>query len=165
MSLLPFFVPSYNNFGLEMRPHDFGIAPPERSMIRTMYDLMDIDEGEHKAKVGKDGFKVRMDVQHFHPSEINVKAVDNCVVVEAKHEEKRDHHGYISRQFTRRYTLPSGFKTDDVVSSLSSDGILTIKAAPAEAIESKARQIQIQQTGPARVKANKNGDVDGDKKK
>lgn len=76
---------------------------------------------------------------------------NNSIVVEANHEEKEDEHGYVSRKFTRRYTLPKEFQIKDVVSTLSSDGILSIKAPPAEkrSKEGNVRHIQIQQTGPA----------------
>lgn len=99
----------------------------------------------------KDGFQVCMDVEEFAPNEISVKTVNNDIVVEAKHEERQDNHGYVSRQFTRRYTLPEGYNIKDVVSKLSSDGVLTIQAPTVEKTDdgSKVRVIQIQQTGPA----------------
>ena len=112
---------------------------------------------EKKSHIGKDGFQVCLDVQHFQPNEISVKTENNSIVVNAKHEEKKDDHGYISREFTRRYELPKGFKVEDVTSSLSSDGVLTVKCPHAPALEgSNVRQIQIQQTGPAKqsIKAN-----------
>lgn len=101
--------------------------------------------------IGKDGFQVCMDVEEFAPNEISVKTVNNDIVVKAKHEERQDNHGYVSRQFTRRYTLPEGYNIKDVVSKLSSDGILTIQAPTVEKTDdgSKVRVIQIQQTGPA----------------
>ncbi len=43
--------------------------------------------------------QVCLDVQQFKPEEVNVKTVDNFVVIEGKHEEKEDEHGYISRHF------------------------------------------------------------------
>lgn len=108
---------------------------------------------------GPDGFQVCMDVQQFKPNEISVKTVDNAVLIEAKHEERPDEHGYISRQFVRKYTLPKDYDPNQVVSTLSSDGVLTIKAPPPPAIEdnSKERIVYIQQTGPAmlNVKDNK----------
>lgn len=111
-----------------------------------------LDELEKQAKVGKDGFQVNLDVQHFKPNEISVKTVNNSIIVEANHEEREDSHGYISRKFTRRYDLPEEFKAKDVVSSISSDGILSIKCPKSEpAIEGNVRHIQIQQTGPARL--------------
>nr|CAD7425822.1 unnamed protein product [Timema monikensis] len=76
----------------------------------------------------KDKFQVILDVQQFSPSEITVKTVGNEVIVEAKHEEKQDEHGYVSRHFLRRYLLPTDIEVKDVVSSLSSDGVLTVTA-------------------------------------
>lgn len=97
-------------------------------------------------------FLLITDVQHFAPNEISVKTVDNTIIVEAKHEERPDEHGFISRQFKRRYDLPKGFNAHDVVSNLSSDGVLTIKAPPATpSIEGNVRHVQIQQTGPAAI--------------
>lgn len=72
--------------------------------------------------------QVILDVQQFSPDEITVKTVDNYVIVEAKHEERQDEHGYISRHFVRRYVLPSSHDLDNVTSTLSSDGVLTITA-------------------------------------
>lgn len=72
--------------------------------------------------------QVILDVQQFSPDEITVKTVDNHVVVEAKHEEKQDEHGYISRHFVRRYVLPPSHDLVNITSTLSSDGVLTITA-------------------------------------
>ncbi|XP_053953092.1 heat shock protein 23-like [Anastrepha ludens] len=109
------------------------------------------------ATVGKDGFQANMDVQQFKPSELSVKVVDDHIVVEGKHEEREDDHGYISRHFVRRYALPKGFQADKVVSTLSSDGVLTV-SVPKPAIEDKSneRVIQIQQTGPAHLNVKEN---------
>lgn len=111
------------------------------------------DDNAVSAVTGKDGFQLCLDVKDFAPNEISVKTVDDTIVVEGKHEERQDQHGYISRQFTRRYTLPDGYDAKDVVSQLSSDGVLTVKAPPQpKAIEGNTvRVIQIQQTGPARL--------------
>lgn len=120
-------------------------------------------------KIGKDGFQVCMDVGQFKPSEITVKVVDNTVRVEGKHEEREDDHGYISRHFVRRYTLPKGYEADKVASTLSSDGVLTV-SVPKPQLEDKStneRVIQIQQVGPAHlnVKENPKEDVKADKLK
>ncbi|KAG8122797.1 hypothetical protein E2320_018189 [Naja naja] len=54
-----------------------------------------------------------------------------------KHEEKQDEHGFISRCFTRKYTLPPGIDASVVRSSLSPDGMLTVEAPlPKPAIQS-----------------------------
>lgn len=95
-----------------------------------------------------DNFKVVIDVRQFKPEEITVKVVGRCIVVEAKHEEKRDEHGSISRQFLRKYLLPDRADLDEVSSTVSSDGILIITASLKKRPEEpKERVIKIQQTG------------------
>lgn len=76
----------------------------------------------------KEKFQVRLDVKNFAPEEIKVKTVGNYIQVEAKHEEKEDDRGYISRQFVRRFLLPKGHELRDVVSKLSANGVLTVTA-------------------------------------
>lgn len=114
----------------------------------------------------KDGFQVSVDVQQFKPSEIIVKTVDNMVVIEGKHEEREDDHGIISRHFVRRCPLPEGYDPNDVTSSLSSDGILTVKAPkpPKKDAQAKERIIQIEHTGPS-DKSEEDGIADKSKKK
>ncbi|XP_026320442.1 protein lethal(2)essential for life-like isoform X1 [Hyposmocoma kahamanoa] len=94
--------------------------------------------------------QVILDVQQFAPEEISVKASNNCVVVEGKHEEKQDEHGFISRQFTRRYILPGGYDVADVVSTLSSDGVLTVSAPKRAPPVAGERSIPILRTGPSK---------------
>ncbi|ALC43477.1 Hsp27 [Drosophila busckii] len=103
--------------------------------------------------VGKDGFQVCMDVAQFKPSELTVKVVDNTIVVEGKHEEREDGHGLVQRHFVRKYTLPKDYDGNDVVSTVSSDGVLTLKAPPPPNKEQpqKERIVQIQHTGPAHL--------------
>uniref|UniRef100_A0A2M4CVF0 Putative alpha crystallin n=1 Tax=Anopheles darlingi TaxID=43151 RepID=A0A2M4CVF0_ANODA len=97
--------------------------------------------------VTNDKFQINLDVQQFAPEEISVKYVDKSLVVEGKHEEKEDEHGYISRHFVRRYMLPAGHNENQIESSLSSDGILTI-TCPRLAIEKKPeKSITITHTG------------------
>lgn len=93
--------------------------------------------GQSEVKNDKDKFQVMLNVSHFKPNEIEVKVVDNCVVIHGKHEEKTDEHGFIQREFTRRYVLPEGTEAETVKSSWSPNGILTIEA-PKKAIEPPA---------------------------
>lgn len=87
-------------------------------------------EKEFIPKIGKDGFEISLDVQQFMPREISVRIHNNTIVIEGKHDEIPDRHGYVSRQFTRRYSLPPGYESDEIESSLSNDGVLTIKGPP-----------------------------------
>ncbi|XP_031627013.1 heat shock protein 23-like [Contarinia nasturtii] len=171
MSLLPyildeFYPSSYHHFGSGYhQPSELWVCPVRRSALRSINDtgnylrsqLSHLDKLEKQSHIGKEGFQVFLDVQHFLPNEISVKTENNSIVVHAKHEEKQDDHGYISREFTRRYDLPKGFKPEDVTSSLSSDGVLSLKCPQTPAVEgSNVRQVQIQQTGPAKqcIKSN-----------
>ncbi|KAJ6632984.1 Heat shock protein 23 [Pseudolycoriella hygida] len=104
-------------------------------------------KSESDTNVNENAFEECIDVQHFKPEEISVKVEKNSILVHAKHAEKKDEQGFISREFTRRYELPIGCKSEDVVSSLSSDGILAIKCVAAPVIELKEeRQVPITQT-------------------
>lgn len=88
-------------------------------------DLMKRDAVIHD----KEKFQLKLDVHDFKPDEITVKTLDgNAIQIEAKHEEKHDDKGFISRQLVKRFVLPKGHDLKSVVSSLSSDGVLTITA-------------------------------------
>lgn len=143
------------------------ISPFERLFMHAIpntdnnfrHHLTDFDELEKQSQIGKDGFQVNLDVQHFQPNEISVKAENNAIIVHAKHAEKRDEQGYIAREFTRRYELPKGYKLDDVISTLSSDGLLTLKCPnPLPAEVSNGRNIPIIPIGPAKPNVNNNED-------
>ena len=80
----------------------------------------------------KDKFALKLDCSHFKPEEIEVKTVGNNVVIHGKHEERTDKHGWVQREFTRRYALPEGCEPEKVVSNLSSNGVLVIEAPKKE---------------------------------
>lgn len=69
-----------------------------------------------------------MDVHEFKPEELHVKTYDYFVEIEAKHEAKEDPHGFIKREFKRKYTLPRDVKATEVQCNLSSEGILVVTA-------------------------------------
>lgn len=93
----------------------------------------------------KDKFQVKMDLQPFKPEEITVKTIDgNAIQIEAKQEIKDEDKGFISRQVVRRFVLPKGHDLKDVVSSLSSDGVLTVTAPRKVLPEEQERVIPIQ---------------------
>ncbi|XP_054712024.1 alpha-crystallin A chain-like [Uloborus diversus] len=79
-------------------------------------------------------FKVSLNVSQFKPEDLEVKVVDNYITIHGKHEEKSDEHGFVSREFTRKYMLPHNCEMQTVSSSLGPDGILSI-TAPKKAIE------------------------------
>ncbi|XP_076236785.1 protein lethal(2)essential for life [Calliopsis andreniformis] len=154
------------NFGLGMTPEQL-MLPSTMDRLYSMMNraaldtyfrpmtemLRHEDSGTSTITADKDMFKVILDVQQFKPEEINVKLVDRFVVVEAKHEEKRDEHGLISRQFVRRYLLPEQVDEEKLSSNISSDGILTIMA-PLKQTEGKPneRMIKIEFTGKPAIR-------------
>ncbi|XP_070550213.1 alpha-crystallin B chain-like [Ptychodera flava] len=83
----------------------------------------------------KDMFRVMLDVHHFTPEEIEVKLTENKISVHAKHEDKEDEHGFVSREFTRQYILPPDTDLDQIKSHLSKDGIMTLEAPKLKAVE------------------------------
>lgn len=84
------------------------------------------NSGTSNLKSDEKQVQVILDVQQFGPGEITVKTSEGAVIVEGKHEEKQDEHGYVSRHFKRRYLLPKDVDMDQIMSSLSSDGVLTV---------------------------------------
>lgn len=79
-------------------------------------------------KTGKDKYEICLNVKDFGPKEISVKTADGFIVIEGKHEEKKDELGFISRHFVRRYALPEECSAEKVESRLSHGGVLTITA-------------------------------------
>ncbi|XP_023219552.1 alpha-crystallin A chain-like [Centruroides sculpturatus] len=119
------------HFGLGLTDDDF--FPPRlyhgylvRPRRQTSHQ--DSTSGVSEVVNTKDHFRVMTDVSHFSPEDITVKTVDNCIMIHGKHEEKVDQHGFVSREFTRRYVLPKGVDPEKVTSSLSADGVLTVEA-------------------------------------
>ncbi|CAO1317327.1 unnamed protein product [Diamesa serratosioi] len=141
-----------DNFGLGLNHnlfHDLPYTTFEEfeQKIRERHQLI----RDQFLNTGKYEFEVTVDVHQFKPNEISVKVVENLVVVEAKHEERRDEQGFISRQFSRRFTIPAGYDVNQIVSNLSSEGYLTVKAPPPPTrMHSVERIISIHQNGKAR---------------
>lgn len=76
----------------------------------------------------KDKYEVILNVKDFTPDEIQIKTTDGLLIIEAKHDEKKDDFGYISRHFIRKYRLPEDCIIEEVQSILSSQGVLVVTA-------------------------------------
>nr|QWV59571.1 heat shock protein 21.8 [Lasioderma serricorne] len=86
--------------------------------------------------------KLRFDVSQYAPEEIVVKTVDNKLLVHAKHEEKTESKS-VYREYNREFLLPKGTNPEQIKSSLSKDGVLTVEA-PLPAITQGETLIPIQ---------------------
>ncbi|KAM7374767.1 hypothetical protein PAMP_007407 [Pampus punctatissimus] len=103
-----------------------------------------MSSGISEIKQTQDNWKVSLDVNHFSPEELVVKTKDGVVEITGKHEERKDEHGFVSRTFTRKYTLPAGTDMEKVTSSLSPEGVLTVEAPLIkQAIESSETTIPV----------------------
>ncbi|XP_010634809.1 alpha-crystallin A chain isoform X1 [Fukomys damarensis] len=78
-----------------------------------------------KVRSDRDKFIIFLDVKHFSPEDLTVKVQEDSVEIHGKHSERQDDHGYISREFHRRYRLPSSVDQSALSCSLSADGMLT----------------------------------------
>lgn len=162
------------NFGLglhpsiEVQPRLLNV-PLNSGYLRPWRHVTSGNSGLSSLHDSKNDFKVNLDVQQFKPEEINVRLQDNFLVVEAKHEERQDKHGYVSRHFTRRYKLPDNVDVEKIKSSLSSDGVLSL-TAPKKVPEAPGeRSIPIERTNQPALKnqaqANAAGGGEGDNNK
>ncbi|KAG6443655.1 protein lethal(2)essential for life [Manduca sexta] len=157
MSLLPYFFdyePRWprrlldQNFGLAITPEDL-VNAATSPVIPRLKPWWPKDAGS-SIKADKDKWQINVDVQHFAPDEITVKIANGYIVIEGKHEEKQDEHGFISRQFVRRFKLPEDSNPDCVESKLSSDGVLTVIAPRKADMLKGERAVPITHTGPVR---------------
>ncbi|XP_069414275.1 alpha-crystallin A chain isoform X1 [Ovis canadensis] len=97
------------------------ISPYYRqSLFRTV-----LDSGISEVRSDRDKFVIFLDVKHFSPEDLTVKVQEDFVEIHGKHNERQDDHGYISREFHRRYRLPSNVDQSALSCSLSADGMLT----------------------------------------
>ncbi|XP_043936363.1 heat shock protein beta-6 isoform X1 [Protopterus annectens] len=101
------------------------------------------ETGLSEYKLDKDKFSVHLDVKHFAPEELTVKVVNDFVEVHAKHEEVQDEHGFVSREFHRRYKIPEGVDAAAVTSSLSPERVLSISAPTKSIKPAEERSIPI----------------------
>jgi HSP20 family molecular chaperone IbpA len=128
------FSTMFSNLGLET---DFGIETKKMDLNNGMdvfkkdFDIFNCKDSQViHVKDDQDKFEVSLDTSQYRPDEIKVLVREGAVTVEGKHEEiSEDGEKLVSRQFSRKYSLPAGAKPENVVSNLSSDGVLLISVA------------------------------------
>ncbi|XP_026867615.2 alpha-crystallin A chain [Electrophorus electricus] len=111
---------------------DYDVFPYCASTISPYYrhsylrNFLDSGLGISEVRSDRDRFTMYLNVKHFSPEELSIKVVDDYVEIQGKHGERQDNHGYISREFHRRYCLPSNVDQSAITCTLSADGLLTI---------------------------------------
>ena len=91
---------------------------------------------------GSRKFQLAFDMRGFEPEEVKIKTQNGTLTISAKKEKKAD-NSYSLHEFSQSYSLPEGLKTDDLKSTYSESGVLSIEA-PLPKVEPKDRQIQIE---------------------
>ncbi|XP_063799316.1 alpha-crystallin B chain isoform X1 [Pseudophryne corroboree] len=126
--------------------HEADLFPTVMSPFYFKYPFLRlpswIESGLSEMRLEKDKFSVNLDVKHFSPEELKVKVLGDFIEIHGKHEERQDEHGYVSRDFQRRYKLPMDVDPLCVTSSLSPDGVLAV-TAPRKLADVPERSIPI----------------------
>lgn len=129
-----------------------------RGGLGTSGALMPFDQNLPLATQGfsnvqndREKFAVNLDCKQFKPEEVNVTVDDqnNQILIHGKHEERSDEHGYISREFRRRYALPKDTQVDKVECNWN-NGVLSIaapKVPQQPQITNQGRKIPIAMSG------------------
>merc|ERR1739842_169856 len=110
---------------------DGWMSPSRSQMLQNPFKGFKSMFNEEETKVDEDEAKmeVRINAAEYKPEELKVSVQSGRLLVEGKHEEKKeDGSAYVQRSFTRIYTLPKEAQADQMVSQLSSEGVLLITA-------------------------------------
>merc|ERR1712203_548140 len=73
-----------------------------------------------------DKFMVQLELPGFAPEDFSLKTKDDVIVLEAVHDSKGGES--TSRKYVKELKMPEGVSRDQLASSYSADGILTISA-------------------------------------
>uniref|UniRef100_A0A915HM07 SHSP domain-containing protein n=1 Tax=Romanomermis culicivorax TaxID=13658 RepID=A0A915HM07_ROMCU len=72
--------------------------------------------------------RIKIQVADYDPAEISITSRDNTIVIEGKHEEKKDDNNFQCRHFKREYVLPINVNFDQMKANRTPDGLLIITA-------------------------------------
>ncbi|GFR65625.1 alpha-crystallin B chain [Elysia marginata] len=72
-------------------------------------------------------FRIRLDLSHYKPEEVKISMDSHKISINAKHEERQDNHGFVSREITRTYKLPNDVDVNSATSTMNANGTLSIK--------------------------------------
>jgi len=110
-----------------------------------------LGEAAHNIQVSasNDKFQIQLELPGFAPEDFSLKTKDDIIIVEAVHESKNEDGSSNSRKFTKEFKMPGGVVTEQLASTYSGAGILTVSAprvieAPEGAEVSEAMKAQSQ---------------------
>merc|ERR1712126_621440 len=89
--------------------------------------------------------EISLDTTDYKPDELKVSAGQGLICVEGKHQEKSEAgQVMVSRQFSKKYSMPASAKAEEVISNLSQDGVLVVSVPKREAIKQENRSVPIE---------------------
>ncbi|RCN39222.1 Hsp20/alpha crystallin family protein [Ancylostoma caninum] len=88
-------------------------------------------------------FTLSLDVSSFEPEELNVNLDGRTLTIEGKQEIKED-DSYCLRSFTRQLELPEDVDVEQIRSTITEDGRLSIEASKMANLDVAGRDIPIQ---------------------
>merc|ERR1712165_62817 len=110
-----------------------------------------LGEAAHNIQVSasNDKFQIQLELPGFAPEDFALKTKDDIIIVETVHESKNEDGSSNSRKFTKEFKMPAGVVTEQLASTYSGAGILTVSAprvieAPEGAEVSEAMKAQSQ---------------------
>merc|ERR1712051_809193 len=110
-----------------------------------------LGEAAHNIEVSasNDKFQIQLELPGFAPEDFSLKTKDDIIIVETVHEAKNEDGSSNSRKFTKEFKMPAGVVTEQLASTYSGAGILTVSAprvidAPEGAEVSEAMKAQSQ---------------------
>ncbi|MBN3292279.1 HSPB1 protein, partial [Polypterus senegalus] len=86
---------------------------------------------------GSEDWRVNLDVKQFSPEELTIHT-------NAKHEERQDEDGFVSRNFLWKYKLPVGVDIQDMQAYMFPSGVLIINAPLPKSAHKAPKHIAIQ---------------------
>merc|ERR1711892_205222 len=110
-----------------------------------------LNEAAHNIQVSasNDKFQIQLELPGFAPEDFGLKTKDDIIIVEAVHEAQNEDGLTDSRRFTKEFKMPGGVVAEQLSSTYSGSGILTVPAprvisAPEGAQVSEAMKAQSQ---------------------
>jgi len=110
-----------------------------------------LGEAAHNVQVSvsNDKFQVQLELPGFSPEDFTLKTKDDVILLEAVHETKNEDGSSQTRNFSKEFKMPAGVQSEQLASTYSGQGILTITAprvidAPEGAEVSEAMKAQSQ---------------------
>merc|ERR1712106_496050 len=110
-----------------------------------------LNEAAHNIQVSasNDKFQIQLELPGFAPEDFGLKTKDDIIIVEAVHETQNEGGSTDSRRFTKEFKMPGGVVAEQLSSTYSGAGILTVSAprvisAPEGAQVSEAMKAQSQ---------------------